>query len=135
MLRLRLYTLGAGNLTMDSCVVSNTNYYGVYIRKSSYWSYNAHCSVKDSNFTQVGQRPLYIESSKVNVAFSRFHHNVCDNCITAEIRARKSVLFHANHVKANSASDILKIESVYGENDFYANIIGNIFQENTVPAS
>ena len=130
MLQLRFYTVGAGDFTMDSCFVSNANNYGVYVRRPY-----AHCSVKDSNFTQVGQHPLYIQSSKVNVAFNRFHHNVCDNCITAEIRAQKSVLFHANHVKANAASDILKIESSYGENDFYANIIGNIFQENTVPAS
>lgn len=118
---------------MDSCFVSNTNNYGVHISKSM--SNDVYCSIKDTNFSQVGQRPLFIQSSKVDVAFSRFHHNVCDDCVTAQVRASKSVLFHANHVEANSASEILKIESVYGENDFYGNIIGNIFQDNTVPAS
>ena len=121
---------GTGNFTIDSSFISNTTDRGVYMYKP-----DAYISITNSYFTGV-KIPMYISASKVNVAFSRFHHNHCDSCTSSTIKAVQSILFHDNRVIDNSANQILMIRSdEYRNNDFNVSIIGNIFRNNTVPDS
>lgn len=125
------YLIGIGNFTMDSCEVSNGSNRGIYFRNPYYYydHYDTLCSVKNSNFTRMLQ-PFYIESSTVEVAFSRFYNNACSNdyCAAALfIVARRAFSFYANLVKGNSAHQILSVEKgYYGGNNFEVCAIDNL---------
>jgi hypothetical protein len=75
-------------------------------------------------------QPFYIESSTVEVAFSRFYNNACSNdyCAAALfIVARRAFSFYANLVKGNSAHQILSVEKgYYGGNNFEVCAIDNL---------
>lgn len=117
--------------------MSNGNGRGVYARKSISSDYSTRCSVKATNITQT-KRPLYLQANSVNVIFSQFNDNVCSgsDCVAIETRAGRFINFHANIVEDNSANQILLAsDTYYSDRDFKVDITGNIFRDNTVPAS
>jgi hypothetical protein len=94
---------------MTSCSVSNGRNRGVYIEHI--YGHGHNSSVKASNFTQTN-RPLYIFSQKVDIAFNRFYNNTCEpsinDCVTIQAVAYESLYFHGKRIKKLNRNFILQ---------------------------